>query len=347
MTRSRTFVPLALCALAAAAAAQAPGPRVVVPPAGWAQQPVQLATPRPDVTSTSVAAYYPPGTPAGPKPAVLYVTRIERKAAPEQRDAIASAELEEIFAAQRRQGASAKTEASARRADPAARQLEAALAWRDASIGMVDSSRVVVAADAQRVVAITGQCLLGAGATAELARACDAALATLDPGIPAAARVPLSMAAEPPPVEPPPAPATAAGPGASRGPATASPRAGPGMGPVPARLDDASRVELPPQPPQLQRSADRRPLYLGLGLVALALLFWWNRQRRQRLEDREERGSARRRRDDDDDDLHAAADEPAAEAEAKAGAKAEAKAEAKAKEDPPAPGPDDRKEKDA
>ena len=325
MIRSSTMATLALCGLAGAAGAQAPGPRAVVPPAGWVQQPVKQVTPRPDVTSTSIQAYYPAaaaGAPAGPRPAVLYVTRIERKATAEQRDAIASAELEEIFAAQRRQGAGAKTEASARRADPASKQLEAALAWRDASIGMVDSSRVVVAADPQRVVAVTGQCLLGADAPAELAKVCEAALATLDPGIPAAARVPLSMAAEPAPVEPV-APAMPAG--APRPPAAGP---APGAGPAPARLDDASRVELPAQPPQLQRSTDRRPLYLGIGLVVLALLFWWNRRRRERLEADDERGTRRGGRDDDDD-LHAAADEPAA------------------KDEPAAAEPDDRKEKDA
>src|SRR6185436_14613991 len=217
--RMRTIAALALCGLAGAggALAQAPGPRAITPPAGWTPQPGKPGGPE---------AYFPPaaGAPASaPRPAALYVTRVERKAAAEQRDAIASAAVEEIFAAQRRQGAGAKTEAATRRADTAVRQLEAALTWRDASIGVVDSSRVVVAADAQRVVAVTGQCLLGAGAAPELARACEAALATLDPGIPAAARVPLALAAEPAPVEPPATVGSAARTGAAAEPAPEPP----------------------------------------------------------------------------------------------------------------------------
>jgi hypothetical protein len=327
MTRVRTISILALCGLAGVAAAQAPARRAVTPPAGWTQQPVKMAAPRPDVTSMSVEAYHPAaaaGAPGDPRPAVLYVTRIERKAAPDRRDAIASAEVEEIFAAQRRQGAGATTEASSRRADPAARQLEATLTWRDASIGVVDTSRVVVAADAQQVVAVTGQCLLGAGAPPALAKACDAALATLDPGIPAAARVPLAMVAEPAAVEAPPGPPSM---GAAAAPGAAPAAAGapgaphtPWTGPAPARLDDATRIELPPRPPQPPRSADQRPLYLGLGLVAIALVFWWNRRRRERLDQDEGQGegrgdagaggSPRGGGDDDDDDLHAAAEQP-------------------------------------
>jgi hypothetical protein len=326
-TRLHLLASLALCGLAAAtgtAAAQAPGARTVTPPAGWTPQPVKSTAARPGAAMSSVETYYPPAATAPsaePRPAALYVTRIERKVAPERRDAIASAEIEEIFAAQRRQGANAKTEASARRADPAGKQLEAALTWRDTSLGMVDTSRVIVAADAQRVVAVTGQCLLAAGAPAELAKACEAALATLDPGIPAAARVPLSMAAEPAPVEPPPASA-----GAPRVPAAADGPASPRAGPAPARLDDASHVELPSRQSPPERSADRRPIYIGLGLVGLALLFWWNRRRRDQLEAADRRADAERGGGggDDDEDLHAAADEPTA-----------------AKPDP------DRKEKDA
>ncbi|HWO21490.1 MAG TPA: hypothetical protein VNO30_22130 [Kofleriaceae bacterium] len=312
---------LAALAIAAPAHGQAPAtPRAITPPAGWTPQPVKLAPPRPDVTSTTVETYFPPAgaAPGAPRPAALYVTRIERKAAPDRRDAIASGEIEEIFAAQRRQGAGASTEASVRRADPAQKQLEATLTWRDASAGVVDTSRVVVAADAQRVVAVTGQCLLGAGAAAELAKACEAALATLDPGIPAAARAPLALAAEPAPVEAP-APATATAPAATA--TTGAPTAGIGPAPAgsakdpaPARLDDASHISLPPRPAQAQEP-DRRPLYLGFGLVVIALLFWWNRRRRDRFD--EDRASGEPRAagtdtddDTDDDDLHAAADEP-------------------------------------
>lgn len=305
VTRLMRIAALALCALAGTAAAQAPGRRAITPPAGWQQQP-----PKPD--APGVEAYYPPdaGAPAaGPRPAALYVTRAERKAAPDRRDAIASAELEEIFAAQHRQGANARTEASARRADDAARQLEAALTWRDASLGVVDASRVVVAADAQRVVSVTGECLLGTGASAELVKACEAALATLDPGIPAAARVPLAMTAELAPEPAPAAPARSAGSGAAPAPAP-TPEPSGSIGPAPPSLGDASHIEAPARPGQAAPAADRRPIYLGVGLVALALLFWWNRRRRERFE-RVDGGGDRGGGGGDDEDLHAAADEPA------------------------------------
>lgn len=339
MMRLRTILPrsaavLALCGLAGA---QAPGPRTIAPPSGWTPGQAKAA-PRPDATASSAEAYHPPATSSGPRSAALYVTRVEHRATPERRDAIASAEIEEIFAAQRRQGAGAKTEASARRADPAARQLEATLTWRDAGIGMIDSSRVVAAADPQRVVAVTGQCLFALDAPAELVKACEASLATLDPGIPAAARVQLSLSAEPAP----PAPAGPAAPAAAPAPARSG--SGGATGPAPPALDDAGRVGLsPPQPrPELQprqQEPDRRPLYLGLGLVALALLFWWNRRRRERFEaeDRAAGGGG----DEDDDELHDAAAKPAAAGEAAAaGEPAAAKAA-----DPGERA--DRKEKDA
>jgi hypothetical protein len=311
--RPGTIAILALCGLTGAAAAQAPAPRGITPPAGWRLQrpPDKL---RPEVTSIEVF-YPPPGVepplvPFGPHRAALYVTRVERAATPERSGAIAVEELDELAAALRRQGPGAKTLASAQRVNPAARQLEGALSWVDASVDLADSSRVVVAADPQRVVAITGQCLIRTDAPAELARACEAALATLDPGVPPAARVPLAIAEREQP-----APAPADPPPPAAGPAPEQP--------APAQLRDASRIEMPQPPPQPpQRSSDRRPIYVGLGLVVLALLFWWNRSRRERFEAEDER-------DDDGDDLHAAADEAAPAAEP-----------------PPAEG-SDRKEKDA
>jgi hypothetical protein len=80
---------------------------------------------------------------------------------------------------------------------------------------------------------------------------------------------------------------------------------------LPSRVDDGSRIRLPAivvaqDPPDV----DRRPIYLGAGLIVLAAMFWWNRRRRDRFE-REDHGSAparpARSRDADADDLHAAA----------------------------------------
>ena len=83
---------------------------------------------------------------------------------------------------------------------------------------------------------------------------------------------------------------------------------------LPARLDDGSRIALPPMViPQDRPATDRRPVYVGAGLIAFAVVFWWNRRRRDLFE-REAQGDppvraprARQGRDADADDLHAAA----------------------------------------
>ena len=78
----------------------------------------------------------------------------------------------------------------------------------------------------------------------------------------------------------------------------------------PVYVVDGSRTPFPPIviPPTAQ-PADRRPIYVGAGVILLALAFWWNRRQRDRFE-REEGITPprkRRRRDADADDLHAAA----------------------------------------
>jgi hypothetical protein len=51
-------------------------------------------------------------------------------------------------------------------------------------------------------------------------------------------------------------------------------------------MDDGSRTPLPPiTVPQEVRTTDRRPVYVGIGLVVLAVVFWWNRRRRAQRED--------------------------------------------------------------
>ena len=83
-----------------------------------------------------------------------------------------------------------------------------------------------------------------------------------------------SAAAAEPTADPPPA--------ATMGPAR------PDLPRLPSRLDDGARVPLPPMVVQQDRlAADRRPMYIGAGLIALALVFWWNRRRRDRF-DRED-----------------------------------------------------------
>lgn len=152
--------------------------------------------------------------------------------------------------------------------------------------------RMVVGADARGVVAVVGQCFARDDASAADVAACRAALATLDTGIPADQRValalPATVAAPVVPVELAPLPELGGKPAASQ------PTIGTRKGPL---------IALPPPPPE----TDRRPIYIGVGIVVLAFAFWWNRKQRDRFaEDRRAPG-----RDEDDDALHDAATQAA------------------------------------
>ena len=86
----------------------------------------------------------------------------------------------------------------------------------------------------------------------------------------------------------------------------------------PARLTDGAHIALPPMSvtPTSAPSPDRRPLFIGGGLLVMAVGLWWNRRPREQFDrdDRDDRGprgpapaAGPRTSDDDGDDLHAAA----------------------------------------
>ena len=246
---------------------------MVTPPAGWHADPERgsaLATKLGALqhfggaaASVAVEAYAPSaGTIA------LVVTRVSADKLPGSRDQAVRAALDELGA---RDGTF----------DEATKQLRAARTRTDQ--GLVLDAQLVIAADAEHVVAVTGECL-DASTDPALAAACAAALRTLDTGVPLAQRVTLAPAhagTPPPEVEP------------ARGADTH------------AQFRDGTRVVLPPMAiAQDKPAVDRRPIYIGAGLVVLAMVFYWNRRRRDRF-DREDAPDDHR--DDDGDDLHAAA----------------------------------------
>jgi hypothetical protein len=142
--------------------------------------------------------------------------------------------------------------------DPAAKQIEATLAWRDTSAKTSSTARLLIVADEAHLVSVTGECFASDDADAKLVADCKAALATLDPGIAANRRVPLQLA-----------------------PAGTRPTPPAGSGQEPPRMGDGSRTPLPPITVSREtRTTDRRPVYVGIGLVVLAVVFWWNRRRR-------------------------------------------------------------------
>lgn len=230
----------------------------------------------------------------------LYVTRIAANVAAEQRDQAATAELVEVDASMRRAGPAARSEADQRAAIADPKQLVGARRWVDTGTGVVTDGRIVIAADAQQLVAVMGECVLAKDAPADVVTACRGALASLDPGLAVDARVPLAIhaatvdAAARPPVAPAPSPSG------------------------PALVDSGSRPSLAPiEIPQEPREPDRRPIYVGFGLIVLAAIFYWNRKNREKLErDYEARTADREANappakptpaDGDADDLHAAA----------------------------------------
>lgn len=210
------------------------------------------------------------------------------------RDRAASEELHELILAAKRLGATAKVDRLNATAI-AGNLVEGWLRWHDDATTVVSGHRMVVAADEQQVVAVHGECLSPQTTPAAVQKACDDALASLDPGIAPDRRVKLSVIAHA--AEPAPEPAGSAK-------------------QAPSLVESGERPSLPPmQIPQEQREADRRPIYVGLGLIVLAVIFYLNRKNREKLEREYEKRTADKTpeatpatSDRDADDLHAAAE---------------------------------------
>lgn len=300
-------------ALALGGAAPARGDTVTAP-TGWALDRARSAAlnqhavasrhfgAEPSVELTE--AYAPAAADAG---VMLIVTRSTANlpAADAARAAAIASALDEALgwaARSAKAGAPIADATSAR--EEQGRALIATAGGRDASAHVIERVRELVVADAQHLVSVTGTCVAREDAAAALVAACEGALATLDPGVAVADRIALAFPAADPVAAPEPAPAERATP--TRAPA----------------MTDGSKVTIPPiVVPPAEPETDRRPVYFGLGLVLLALVFWWNRRRRDRDDAEPKAPRARRPRevDGDADALHAAAsasDEPNPEEDA-------------------------------
>ena len=135
------------------------------------------------------------------------------------------------------------------------------LVYRDPSTKVDGRVRMVIAASKLQIVAVKAECLTTDDADRELANACVAALYSLDPSMPIQERIPIDLDAKP-----------------SASTSTSTSTSTSSMSPPP-------HVPLPPMAiPQEQPKTDLRPIVVGAGIIALAIVFWWNRKRRARYE---------------------------------------------------------------
>lgn len=301
---------VALATMGRAAQAFADPTPLVTEPAGWRADPEQATalarrfaatTHVGDATAQTAAEAYVADRPG----VALFVTRATAPfpGQPAQAARVTRAALDELRGSSRRAaltGSTVEERDWQERVEADARQVTATLMWNDTTSHTVEIARVVVASDGKRIVAVTGECLASDTADPALVAACQASLATLDPGVASDRRVALALA--------PAAPATVTG--EVPAPPPPPPRA-------PARLEDGSKITLPPIPVPVDRApVDRRPVLVGAGVIVLALLFWWNRRPRDLFEHEApgaspspspSPGPAPRATDDDASDLRAAA----------------------------------------
>jgi hypothetical protein len=275
--------------LAASIAHASPTP-MITPPVGWtvdAEQAAQLAAKvnaqqhLGGATVVAATEVYLPPTPG----VALFVTRITADTLVGTRAQAARAAIEDLHAS--------AAQAYDWRVLPCGvdKVVIAHGEWADMTLHTQTLGTVVIAANTARFVTVRGECLSSDAGSADEIHACGNALRTLDPGIPVEERIAFEPAAE------------------SALPLSTASRD------EPSRITDGQNVHLSPMTIGATRpEADRRPVYLGAGIVVMAAVFWWNRRRRERFEREDEVGTAGARRarerttqDDDADDLAAAA----------------------------------------
>ncbi len=241
--------------LAIAAMSRADG---IVAPTGWnaSHTPAAQVPHFGGATATVDETRYTPA--AGG--VTLVVTRVTA-VVPSDVPAALRSEVDAFEGAARRaslSGSAVEEQGKQERIDAAGKLVEATLAFRDG--GLVTSSRLVIAVSATQLVAVTGDCISQEAADAT---PCQHALATLDPGIAPADRVAPVLGTE-----------AAAPPPAQHELST---------------MSESHRDPLPPlEVPPTSSEADRRPMFVGAGIVLLAGLFWWNMRRRARLANEED-----------------------------------------------------------
>lgn len=224
----------------------------------------------------------------------LFVTRVTSETLPGLQADAARIAVDEFFASVSQPYAQLDSY------DPEQKQFVVHTETRDMTVNTQTVSRMVIVFDQTRVVTVRGDCLSADAAEGGDVNACTQALWKLDAGIPLDQRIAVTVADHVPLAAPEP----------------------PRDLPVQPSITDGQNVRLSPMTiAQSKPERDRRPIYLGAGIVVLAAVFWWNRRQRERFDREDARGASRHERepsrsDDDADDLAAAArgDEPKDEA---------------------------------
>jgi hypothetical protein len=268
------------CALGGSASAE--DTQFIEPPAGWTRDDAQATSLAAKVNSvshfggasavaTTEVFVATSGAPAGTA-ATLYLTAVVATIT-EHRDAAARVEVDSFLAAPKRAQLSSPKISITQTGtviDPRTKQILSTVQWADDEAKTSTHARLVIAADDSTMVAITVECVAGVDTPAATRDACTKTFQTIDPELDASTRVALALAPEG--TEPPPGP-NAVGPMPTLRP--------------PPTMSDGTRAPMAPisvQPTETKRTTDKRPVYVGLGIIALAALFWWNRRRRERFE---------------------------------------------------------------
>jgi hypothetical protein len=215
-----------------------------------------------DAPGTTIGAMRvtPPDPNAG---VMLFATRIEMKVANDP--AAVRAEIDTFHgAAQRAQlsGSKIVEQGWAEHVDDAAKQVEATLGYHDTTNNVTVTSRIVIAATADSLVSVSAECMARDDADVKAVALCRTALASLDTG---GSRVAIALA-----------------PTGTPAPSDSHP-----TGPT---ISDGTHLPIAPMTihPETQPDVDRRPMFIGAGIVLLAGVLWWNMKRRAREEDEDE-----------------------------------------------------------
>ncbi|MDX2090474.1 MAG: hypothetical protein SFX73_21630 [Kofleriaceae bacterium] len=301
-----------LLVLVSATASASPTP-MANPPTDWREDPeassalsirTAKANPLGSIeTATAARAYFPTEKGIG-----LYVARASAETGADHR-AAATAAIDAIYAAPERAkalGGTVTVEHVEQHVKDMLRTIT--VNYTDTAQKLTFHTRLVLAATKTGVVASTGECIWGSDVAPALIEACKQALATIDTGTARADRVMIDTGTKNPFDDA----AGSAAPAPPAAPQATPPVSRPQM--EPARLDDSDRLRMTPMSISPgPRETDRRPVYVGAGIVVLAVIFWWNRRRRDQLdrerakEEGRDPGTQRPQADDDADDLRAAA----------------------------------------